>query len=195
MITHAFDPRRRIPARGRVSFLSLAGGLIATLLVGSSGGCQTGEYAYVATIAGGEQLRIPLNKGGAVMAKEGSIQILHAGGDVEPNKHQFFYKFAFADSSGSELRSVLVEDVSDEKAVLLVEDLQPKLVERRWDATSRFFNRDDEPIKWVFYVGDSFRVFRFTVTFADGRKIVLHQGSRVPAWAKAGIRSIFGEKY
>lgn len=195
-MTHPTSALRRLLSLRSVAWTNFGlRGCLFLVPLGILTGCQTGDFVYVATIAGGEKLHIPLGKSGVAMVKENGVQILHAGGDVDLTKKQLFYKFALSEENGRELRSVLVEDVSDETAVTLVEDLQPKLAGRRWDGTSRFFDREDPAIKWVFYVADSFRVFRFTITFADGRKVVLHQGSRVPGWAKAAIRSTYGEKY
>jgi hypothetical protein len=168
----------------------IAGGILAACL----GGCATGDYAYVATISGGERVRIPLVKGSPEMSKADGIQVLQTSGAVNHELKKFGYVFAFSDQHAEALTSVIVEDVSDESAVRLVEDLEPKLIEKRWTGVSRPFAAYDPAGKWILHVNDTFRVFRFTITRADGKKIVIHQGSRVPAWAKAGIRSALGEK-
>ena len=160
------------------------------------GGCVTKEFSYVATVSGGEQLKFTFTGGGPAHAKAEGIEILDASVQPDFQAKQIFYGFKFSDSSGGKsLQSVRVEDVSDPLPVLLFEDPAPKLTDRIWTGKSRPFGGDDPSLKWVSYVSDSVRVYRFTLTMSDGRKVVLHQPSVVPGWVKTAIRGMFGEKY
>ncbi|MEO7414627.1 MAG: hypothetical protein ABIZ81_14855 [Opitutaceae bacterium] len=168
--------------------------LALTLFV--CGGCVTKEFSYVAVVSGGEQIKFTFSGGGPVHAKAEGIEILNASILPDFEAKKVFYGFQFSDASaGKNLQSVRVEDVSDPLPFLLFEDLAPKLTNRIWDAKTREFAADDPSLKWVSYVSESVRIYRFTVTMNDGRKVILHQPSVVPGWVKMAIRTMFGEKY
>jgi hypothetical protein len=159
-------------------------------------GCASKEFSYVTTVAGGEQLKFTFANGGPVHAKAEGFEILDAAIQPEYDAKKVFYGFRFSDAAnGKSLQSLKVEDVSEAVPVLLLEETQPKVVNRIWAARSGLFAADDPSLKWVTYVSDSVRVYRFTLTLTDGRKLVLHQPSMVPGWIKMSIRGMFGEKY
>jgi len=55
--------------------------------------------------------------------------------------------------------------------------------------------RGDKGAMRVLYTRHSVRIYRFTLTAADGKKIVLYQATMVPAFIKGAIRAMYGEKY
>lgn len=187
-----------------MSFIFFSRGCVSgrRLLLGGAGlaaamlaGCASGEYTYVKTTSYGDKLRIPLIKGAPERAKKDGIQILQAillpGGGKE--KKQAVYMFSFVDTSGVKPTAVRVEDVSDEQPMVLLEDNAPKLnAEGVWVNEPRLMEPTDPAIKWVSYVGETFRVFRFTITKPDGREVVLHQGMSIPAWMKLSMRKTLG---
>jgi hypothetical protein len=158
-------------------------------------GCATKEYTYNTVVSGGEQLHFSIVGGRPAPATADGIKILEAGLRPDAQLKKVLYGFHFSDTGGHSLQSVRVEDVSETEAVLLLEDLQPKMVDHQWNGTTRLFEADDPALKWVFYVNDSVRVYRFSITFADGRKLILNQAAMVPGWVKMTIRHMFGEKY
>lgn len=171
--------------------------LVLAALLGMAAGCATGEYTYVKTTSYGDKLRIPLIKGSPEKAKKDGIQIEAAVllPSREPEKKEVFFAFSFVDQSGVVPKSVKIEDVSDERPVVVVEDLQPTYqAGNRWVNTPRMMQAGDPAIGWTQYVGDTFRVFRFTITKPDGREIVLHQGLSVPAWMKLSMRKTLGHE-
>lgn len=169
--------------------------LLAAALAGAAG-CASKEFSYVTTVSGGEQIKFTFANGGPVHAKAEGFEILDAVIQPDYDAKKVFYGFRFSDAGGGKtLQSVKVEDVSETAPVLLFEDAQPKVVDRIWTGRSRLFAADDSSLKWVTYVSDSVRVYRFTLTLTDGRKLVLHQPSMVPGWIKMTIRGMFGEKY
>lgn len=171
----------------------VAGGLAVALQLT---GCATGGYTYVKTISTGERLHFPLVRGVPELAKSGDIQIMHAALIPGPNreKKEVVYLFAFLDQSPQPPKSVVVEDVSDDTAKLMVEDHDPKLNKQRWAGYSRIFVPDDAGLHWLTYLDDSVRVFQFTITSATGQKTVLHQAWIVPAPMKAAMRNTLGIK-
>lgn len=169
--------------------------MLAAISVGGVG-CASKEFSYVTTVSGGEQIKFTFANGGPVHAKAEGFEILDALIRPEYDAKKVFYGFRFSDAAnGKTLQSVKVEDVSEPTPVLLFEDPQPKVVDRIWTGKSRLFDADDPSLKWVTYVSDSVRIYRFTLTLNDGRKVVLHQPSMVPGWIKMSIRGMFGEKY
>lgn len=170
----------------------------AALSAGWVAGCATGDYAYVTTIATGERIQIPLQKGSPVLASKGDVTIRHAALVPRPNQDteqkQLQYLFAFHYKGSVPLKSVFVEDVTDDHPIKMVEDSSPALVEQRWTATSRMFGPDEDALSWVAHLDNSMRVYRFTITRADGSKIVLDQGWLVPGWAKTVMRRALGLK-
>jgi hypothetical protein len=159
-------------------------------------GCATGGYTYVKTISTGERLHFPLVKGRPEMAKSGNIEIVQAALMPSPvrEKKEVVYLFAFSDKSPEPAKSVIVEDVSDDSAKLMVEDLHPKFNKGRWVGYSRVFTPNDAALNWLTFLDDSIRVFRFTITSASGEKIVLHQAWMVPAGMKMAMRAMLGMK-
>lgn len=157
-------------------------------------GCATGDYAYVKTISTGERLQIPLKRGAPIMATKDDITVRHAGLIPSPKfeDKQLMYLFDLEDKNPVPAKAIRVEDVTDEKTILMVEDLNPKFEKQRWFTTSRKYSGDDPEMVWISQLGDTMRVFRFTVTKADGSKIVLNQGWMVPAWTKTPMRQALG---
>ena len=167
-------------------------GVLSVLLVG----CATGDYAYVTTISTGERIQIPLINGAPAPAQKGTITIKFAGLVPNPNPEEKHLKYIFdlEDTSPTPAKSIVVEDVSDERALPMVEDLSPKYVNQRWHGFSKPFTKDDEALGWIVHLSNTTRVFQFTVTAADGSKTVLHQAWIVPNWAKVGMRQALGMK-
>ena len=149
----------------------------------------------LATVAGGEKVRVPLGRGGPELTNEDGVQINTASFTLNPDK-KIAYVFDFTDSRSRALRSVRVEDVSDAAAVPLVDDAQPRLATAgRWHGEVQPLDLSDPRLGWIATISNSLRVFRFTLTFSDGHTLVLHQGSLYPAAVKAAVRQAFGQNY
>ncbi len=181
-----------LPVRRSWCALALVGcGLVA-------GGCATGDIAMLATISGGEKIHVPLGRGGVVLTEEDGVKINIASltPATEKNEKKLLYAFMFTDSRKRALRSVKVEDVSDETPVVLVNDAAPKLTDAgEWRGSTEAFDLADPRVAWLVTIQNSVRVARFTLTFADGKTLVLLQGTLYPAPIKGAIRQMMGEKY
>jgi len=164
---------------------------LATLVAACA---SSGSLSMLATIAGGEKIAVPLGPRGVEPSKKDDIQIEFSGCALNREK-KLVYGFEFSDARGRALRHVRVEDVSDDAPVLLLDDAQPALERNRWRGTSRLFEPEDPALAWVATITNSLRVFRFTITQADGREIVLHQGAMYPNGMKSGIRQAWGQNY
>lgn len=178
------------------SFSRSVGAVALLGLLAVAAGCASKVFSYATTVSGGEQLRFTFEAGRAAPVKAEGFQILDAGirPDMETKKVVCGFLF-FDENPNRALQSVRVEDVTEEQPVLLIDDLAPKVEKQRWSGLTKQFGAESPEIKWVFYIADSVRVYRFTITTADGRKVVLHQAAMVPAWVKGVIRAMFGEKY
>ena len=129
------------------------------------------------------------------MTEEGGVRIDAANSTQSPDK-KFAYHFAFTDTRKRALRQVRVEDVSDEKATLLLDQANPTLSARgQWIGDPEPLVPTDPRLTWLATVSDSVRVARFTLTFADGQTLTLLQGTLYPAGLKSAIRHAFGQNY
>lgn len=171
--------------------LTAAALFAATLLTG----CATGDVAMLAEISGGQKLRVPFGKGGPEMTSEDGVLINQATFTLNAEK-KIFYVFSCTDSRSRALRRVLVEDVSDAAPLTLVDDAKPQLAAGgKWLGETSPFEWNDPKIAWLATISNSLRVYRFTLTFADGRTLVLHQGSFFPSPMKAAVRQTMGQNY
>ena len=169
--------------------------MLSGLLSIGVAGCATGDVVMLATIAGGQQIRVPLGRGGPVLANEGGVQI-NAATFVFNKDKKILYVFAFTDSRNRALRSVRVEDVSDTAPLVLADDAQPKLsATGEWHGESTPLDSGDPRLDWFATITNSVRVFRFTLSFSDGQTLVLLQGAMYPAPLKAAVRQAYGQKY
>ena len=171
--------------------------ILAGVVVAGSGCAEVGggSYTYVKTISTGERIEVPLANGAPVNAKKGTIEVVQAGmfpRMVDKTKQEVRYGFAYRDSSGVNPKSVRVEDVTDSKSVLLLEDLNPVLDHQSWMGVSQPLTAGDPAGEWLSYLDSNTRIFQVTVTQADGSKVILHQGWSVPAWLKPAIRQAMG---
>ena len=159
-------------------------------------GCATGDYAYVSTISTGERIQIPLERGSPTMAKKGTLTVRNAAliPNIVTKDKELQYLFALIDSGTVPLKSVRVEDVTEAPALLMAEDLEPKVVNHRWSMTSRMFKADEPALAWIAHLDNSMRIYRFTVVKADGSTTTLDQGWMVPGWAKVPMRAALGLK-
>lgn len=145
-------------------------------------------------IAGGGKVAVPFGKNGVEFTKGDGVQIESAASTLDAEK-KLVYNFAFRDAKARALRRVVVEDMSDDSPTLLVEDNAPILDQGRWSGSSRAFAWGEPELRWIATISHTMRVYRFTITFADGEKLVLDQGSLYPNVLKSAIRHAWGENY
>lgn len=174
---------------------ALRAALAAALLSLAVGGCATGDISMVATIAGGQKLRVPIGRNGVALTNQDGIQINAAHFTLNAEKKVVFV-FEFTDSRKRTLRNVRVEDVSDEAPDLLVESTQPTLSPAgQWRGESTPLPVTHSRLSWLATIPNTLRVFRFTLTFADGQTAILHQGMLCPAATKSAVRQAGGLNY
>ena len=158
-------------------------------------GCQTGDIKAVLPIAGGETINVLMGPKGPPPGEADGYQA--AIGNVIPGAQdrEVNYEFGLVANREPELSRIQVDDVSDDKAVSLIDDRNPKFTMRHWSAKTETIGADDPRMKWVYSITSSFRVYRYTLTHADGHTVSFYHVTMYPPFIKAAIRAKFGEKY
>lgn len=173
-------------------FVRLVISLAAGVVLLSLAACSTApEYKYVTKISGGERLEFPIKGGGPERASAGGLTVLSSQFIGPPRGGVTFMGFLIKNDTGQELKKVLVEDVSEEKPAKILEDDSPKMVDGSWRGVSEPISSTNPPFEWLAYLDASNRVYRFSVTLADGKTIALNQLTIFPAWMKEGMRRAF----
>ena len=163
------------------------------LLVGCAG---DKTLLYRTTILNGQKFELEISqKLGPLPAKAGGLEVKLAAFMIDADKKQLNFQMSLLVENGRTPRQIKVEDVTDEVAVLLVEDANPKLAQNVWQASAAPIPFADPRLKWVLEIGDSLRIYRFTVVTADGKTVELLQGSFTSSLVKSGIRQLMGLKY
>lgn len=147
----------------------------------------------LATVAGGEKIRVPLGRGGPELTNADGVQINAASFTLNPEK-KIVHVFEFTDSRNRPLRSVRVEDISDATPVTLVDDTSAKSADKgRWRGESPPLELGDPRLSWMATISNSLRVYRFTLTFSDGGVRQLHQGALYSPPMKSAVRQTLGQ--
>lgn len=158
-------------------------------------GCATGDVVMLAEISGGEKIRVPLGRGGPELKNEDGVQIHTATLTLGAEK-KIVHVFEFTDTRQRPLRRVQVEDVSDAAPLPFIDDSQPQPGPNgRWRGDAPPVDLTDPRLHWMATISNTLRVYRFTITFADSRTLVLHQAALYPAPLKSAIRQTLGQNY
>ena len=157
-------------------------------------GCATSEYNYTTTIADGQRLTFLVRNGSVERAEAGGIRTIAPRILPVKGQQQLQFFFAFEMSKPGAVRSVKVEDYSADSPILMVNDEKPEIVNNRWAKESAPVDAASRALDWVTYLDNSFRVYRYTVTFTDGHVVTVNQGCSIPAFAKAFLRHMLGLK-
>jgi hypothetical protein len=147
-----------------------------TLLLGCATGVMPGpaEMPLKFQIAGGGTADVTFNNNGPVHPENDDIKIEKTllGSGLKPG--QCAYKFSLVVKGRETLRKVIVDDVSDEAPVKLAEDGKPATVDGHWKRLSEDFEPSPVSLRWLFELGNCFRIYRFTIEMGDGRKLVMY---------------------
>lgn len=168
--------------------MKLFGVLIATLALFAGGAnAATREFTYLGT----QKLKHSVDKGGPVSTENGDIKIEVTGhvGALEPGVGLTLEgAYGFTVKRPLTITRVRVEDVSGETAKLMVDDEKPELsAEGYWKGRGDSVLVDAQRPEWIHVLGDTWRIFRFTITTAQKGDIVLLQ----PSWSSAEMKTGF----
>lgn len=97
---------------------------------------------------------------------------------IDGKTAELTYTFGFTAKKKQTPRAVLVEDVTGASAVPLVEDQSPTLeAGGYWKGESTPRRAGDPSLVWLSTPGNTEKVFKFTITLADGRVEEIYQAS------------------
>lgn len=165
----------------------------AILLAVVLAGCAT-EFKYNATTSDGQHLTFRMINGMPEHPSEAGLRTDTPKLDPSAKDKTLVYLLRCFVQKGETLRDVKVEDVSDDKTFLLLEDKHPTVRNGEWRGVTRAFKVDEPAMHWLSYLDQSFRIYRFTFTLGDGRTVILHEGVMVPGFGKAMLRHVLGEQ-
>jgi hypothetical protein len=155
-------------------FLALA---LALLL----GGCSTTEVIMLTPLAGGEMFKVRMGPAGPVLAEDERASVEFTSFTINKEARQVNYLFKFRLKKPAPMKSVKVEDLSDEVAQTVLEDAAPKTdASLSWQGAMPPINSGDSRLTWLFHEGNSIRVHRITIEYVDGNRSVLMQPSTYP---------------
>lgn len=138
-------------------------------------------------ISGGEKVLVFLKTGKVEGWENDRVKVGVARLMVNPEKKNCVYQLGLEFAPGALPASISVEDVSDEKPVLILADEKPEVANLRWIKVSDVVDIDAESLKWMHDIDDSFRIYRFNVTMKDGQKITLLNAAIYLNYFKAGL--------
>ena len=165
-------------------------GMLAIMVLA---GCASNEVGILCPISGGETITVILTPQGPVLAENEDFKVVAASFAPNIEQKQLIYAFALLAKKGKAPKHVSVEDVSEEKIELLVDDAGPQLDAKQiWLHNAPPKTATDPRLAWLYYEGNSTRVYRFKIVTDDGRQLVMYQASIVPVFIKGAARKILG---
>ena len=140
---------------------------------------------------GGKSFKHDLNRFGAPEgARKGGYRVEDAGmkrREAEEGVIEVLFHFKLKTPRRVALQSVVVEDVTDERASLIFEDAEPMVSDRQWLGESNPVVVSRDLIPWLYTKGDSWRIIRITVTTTKGKTTTLLQPLHFSRYTKASI--------
>ncbi len=158
-------------------------------------GCTMPDELRPVPISGGRVVDIPIGPNGPRPGRGNGYEVLHAWMSPGTQDREVIYQFALSVPPATNIQSIKVEDISDEQAYLLVEDLHPWQTDRQWTINTLPIKAEDPRLAFVYNITPSLRVYRFTIIDGTNRRTVLYQTANYSNIFKFAIRHKWGEKY
>lgn len=158
-------------------------------------GCASGVVSQVIPVAGGEKISVPITRQGPKPGETDGYRVTSTAFHPSKDTRAGAYRFSMLAKKTPALRSIRVDDISDEQAVVLYEDKNPKFENNVWTGESVQIAAESPNLRWVFQITLSIRIYRFTLVHADGREESFTHPTLYPPVLKAFMRSVWGEKY
>ena len=134
-----------------------------------------------------EPITLHATDSGFIPEESGHLRFVYAGPLMHRpspgGKANFEWEYSLEILDGAKPRHVLIEDVSGDDAVIVIDDDSPLLsteTPSTWhgkQASKCVIDRSNDCAAWVFGSGLQVVVFRATVTFDDGTVQTLYQGT------------------
>ncbi len=158
-------------------------------------GCQTGGISAVIPVSGGGTITVPIGPKGTPKAESDGYRVDLAALKPATEPRQAYYDFSLFLTAKSAPKRIRITDISDEKPAVLVDDAQPQVTNGKWETKTENLVAEDPRLAWIFQITHSYRVYRFSITQADGREVTMDQVVPYPPFIKEAIRTKWGEKY
>jgi len=157
-------------------------------------GCVSPGPEVRVTLADGRKLIVSMKDGRVVGEENKYVKVGMARFMYNMQQKNGAYVFTLGFTVSSIPASVKIEDVSDLKSTLMVQDLKPELKAQLWHNACPPISLDDPSMKWMHDIDDSFRIYRITVVLKDGTEVILHHAAIYPSYAKIGLITAFKAK-
>jgi hypothetical protein len=157
-------------------------------------GCGTSPSEVPVQVAGGQAIQLSRRGQGFREAENSLVAVTNAGltaVDQDGNKY-LRWTFSLRLKRPTQLRSVRIEEVSGQAAVLLINDQAPATETNQWTGSGGLIEANATGVPWFFDNSDTTRVFRLTITDMSGQSYVLYQGEFFSAKKKAEMRKQYG---
>jgi hypothetical protein len=141
-------------------------------------------------IAGGERIVVSMRDGTVEGSQSKFVKVDAARLVTNSKEKKAFYAMGLYFTQGAVPAVICVEDVSDEKPVLLLKDEKPVLTKNFWRQITPQLDIAAESMKWMHDIDDSFRVYRFSITLLDGQKINIFHATIYGGMVKAGMMKV-----
>ena len=139
-------------------------------------------------IAGGQTVKCPITDSGPLPAEGGPYRVEEAGlamGRDESGEHTFLIRtFGITVGRGGTPSHITVEDVTDDTAVLMVDDKDPKIVKGYWKGHASPLTLSEDSTPWIFDDKPTIKIYRITISAKNTPDVILYQ----PSWYAAQVK-------
>ena len=134
-------------------------------------------------ISNGETVRLAKTADTFDRAENDRVRVATSGLFDDRERGRIFMRWLFTIQFKQPVivRNVKIEDVTDSKPVLLIENDAPSVTAGLWTGRGNAIPFDAKYLPWFFQRGDSTRVFRIVSREKSGRSYELYQGARLSA--------------
>lgn len=170
---------------------------LAGIALAFSGCSMQPDYSVKITTGDNVEMEVPITSSPVLNTGDEAVRVVDfrfvplSKDQVKAMGYLFDLKFL----AGNRPTSVVVDDVSDQPILGVIDDPTPKLSNTdHWVGSSPPYNPADEHVNWVSLLDNGVRVFRFTVKLKDGTTHVFRLPLLMPANTKQMFRNQLGIK-
>jgi hypothetical protein len=153
-----------------------------------------GNWVAKRDIAGGQTIDVVFGSHGPAPVEDADLIISHSPVLEFNPKDQTHAEYFFSFELKHDLKPthVMVEDVSDDRAVTLVDDPHPQTMKKVWFRKSVPLESTSDKLAWLGQIDMSIRVYRFTIVDSGGVTHVLYPAASYPPFIKTFLRQKLG---
>ena len=135
-----------------------------------------------------------MNAAGALPAESGSYKVevprIMVAQGASGKETSLTFTFVISVQQRWRPTHIIIEDVSDDGAVIRIDDKDPKLVQNQWKRFAAPLKVSDRLTPWIFDGKPLTRVFKVTISSKDAPDLILYQLAWYPAQAKGQIADL-----